>query len=104
MKRSTFFLLLLVMRTGLHADESKPRDDAAWLQQNGTLIFEDTFDRPLDGNGIDAIGKGWASATAERAPEVKQAELAEGILMIKSDAQAAGHGVHIHHDAGFADG
>ena len=35
---------------------------------------------------------------------MKQADLDQGILKINSDGKAAGHGVHIHHDAGFADG
>jgi len=100
--------MLLAPLASLQADEAKPsaapRDDAAWLRQKGTLIFQDTFDRQLDGNGIKAIGNGWESATADRAPDVKQADLDQGILKINSDGKAAGHGVHIHHDAGFAEG
>lgn len=100
--------LLLAPLAALHAAEaessSAPRDDAAWLQQKGTLVFHDTFNRPLDGNGITALGNGWESATADRAPDVKQADLDHGILKINSDGKAAGHGVHIHHDAGFGDG
>ena len=86
------------------APAGSPRDDARWLREKGTLIFRDAFDRKLDGNGLRALGNGWESATAERAPNVKQADLDEGILKISSDGKAAGHGVHIHHDAGFADG
>ena len=100
--------LLLALPTAILAEESNSsanlHDDAAWLQQKGTLIFQDNFTRPLDGNGIKAIGNGWESATADRAPQVKQADLDQGILKINSDGKAAGHGVHIHHDAGFADG
>ena len=100
--------LLVVALSPLQADEAKSsailRNDAAWLRQNGTLIFEDTFDRQPDGNGIKAIGNGWESATADRAPNIKQADLDHGILKINSDGKAAGHGVRIHHDAGFADG
>ena len=80
------------------------RDDRAWLQSKGTLLFADTFDREEAGNGRLDIGNGWESATADRAPQIKQADLDEGILKINSDGKAAGHGVHIHHDAGFADG
>lgn len=79
-------------------------DDAAWLRSKGRLIFADAFDREETGNGAKAIGNGWESATADRAPTIKQADLDGGILKIASDGQAAGHGVHIHHDAGFADG
>ncbi len=96
--RSVLFIHLFTLTAALQAD------DAAWLQQKGTLIFQDKFDRQLDGNGLKAIGNGWESATAERAPDVRQADLDGGVLKIASDGKAAGHGVHIHHDAGFADG
>lgn len=79
-------------------------DDAAWLESKGTLIFADSFDREENGNGRKAIGNGWESATADRAPHIKQADLDGGILKIAGDGKAAGHGIHIHHDAGFADG
>jgi len=105
---SLSIVFLLSGIPSLRADEAKSsavlQNDAAWLQQNGTLIFQDVFDRSLDGNGMKAIGNGWESATADRAPNVKQADLDHGILKINSDGKAAGHGVHIHHDAGFADG
>ena len=68
------------------------------------MIFADTFDREEDGNGLKAIGNGWESATADRASHIKQVDLDDGILKIASDGKAAGHGIHIHHDAGFADG
>ena len=103
MKRSIIAALLLLPNL-VRAADPIARNDAAWLQAKGTLIFEDTFDREEDGNGIKAIGNGWESATADRAPNVKQADLDQGILKILSDGKAAGHGIHIHHDAGFADG
>lgn len=84
--------------------QAAARNDSAWLREKGTLIFADTFDREETGNGAKALGNGWESATADRAPHVKQADLDGGVLKIASDAKAAGHGVHIHHDAGFADG
>lgn len=101
---ATFILARLAVALAADAAPSTPRDDAAWLRENGTLIFADTFDREEDGNGMKAIGNGWESATADRAPDVKQADLYQGILKISSDGKAAGHGIHIHHDAGFADG
>ncbi len=108
MKHTLISTLLLAPLVALSADEATssaaPRDDTAWLRKKGTLIFQDTFNRPLDGNGIKAIGNGWESATADRAPNVKQADLDGGILKINSDGKTAGHGVHIHHNAGFADG
>ena len=78
-------------------------DDAAWLRDKGTLVFKDTFDREEDGNLAAAIGNGWNSATANRVPNIKQADLDEGVLKVAS-AVEAGHQAHIHHEAGFEDG
>jgi len=89
--------------TGLHAAEPAGKNDAAWLKEKGTLIFADTFDREEDGNGLKAIGNGWESATADRVPAIKQADLEKGILKI-TNAPAAGHQPHIHHEAGFQNG
>jgi len=95
----------LAMSGVAHAqNEASVQDDKAWLQSKGALLFEDTFDRKVAGNGLKDIGNGWESATADRAPQIRQADIDEGILKINSDGKAAGHGVHIHHDAGFADG
>lgn len=79
-------------------------DDAAWLRTQGTLVFHDSFDREEAGNGLKAIGNGWESATADRVPDIKQADLDGGVLKISSATKEAGHAAHIHHDAGFADG
>jgi len=79
-------------------------DDAAWLREKGKLIFHDTFEREETGNGAKAIGNGWNSATADRVPHIKQADLDGGILKIASATKEAGHAAHIHHDAGFTDG
>jgi len=79
-------------------------DDAAWLREKGTLIFHDAFEREEDGNLAKAIGNGWNSATADRVPKLKQADLDGGILKISSASKEAGHAAHIHHEAGFADG
>jgi hypothetical protein len=89
----------------LAADQAAPtgRSDAAWLREKGTPIFADSFDREEDGNLAKAIGNGWNSATADRVPDVKQADLDAGVLKVTVD-QRAGHGAHIHHDAGFEDG
>ena len=100
------FVMLLVLALSLpamNAAEPPPRDDAAWLKEKGTLILEDSFDREEDGNLAAAIGNGWNSATANRVPDVKQADLDDGVLKVMS-AAAAGHQAHIHHEAGFEDG
>jgi hypothetical protein len=101
-------LLLLPLTLPSHAnaqsqDPSASRDDLAWLKSKGTLLFADAFDRKEDGNGAKAIGNGWESATADRVPHIKQSVIEEGILKVVS-AKEAGHGAHIHHDAGFGDG
>ena len=79
-------------------------DDNAWLQSKGTLIFHDAFEREETGNLAKDIGNGWNSATADRVPKLKQADLDAGIMKIASATKEAGHAAHIHHDAGFADG
>ena len=79
-------------------------DDAAWLKAKGQLLFQDTFDRKVEGNGLKGIGNGWESATADRVPQIRQADLVEGVLRIASATKEAGHAAHLHHDAGFADG
>ncbi|RFC43991.1 MAG: hypothetical protein DVB28_001245 [Verrucomicrobia bacterium] len=90
---------------GVHAQSRvSARDDLAWLKAKGTLLFEDSFDREETGNGAKAIGNGWESATADRVPHIKQAAIEAGTLKVNAAAKEAGHGVHIHHDAGFADG
>ncbi len=78
--------------------------DSAWYREKATLIFEDTFDREETGTGAKDIGNHWNSATADRVPHIKQADLDEGVLKIASATKEAGHGAHIHHDAGFQDG
>jgi hypothetical protein len=79
-------------------------DGAAWLRAHGTLIFHDAFEREETGNGAQAIGNGWNSATADRVPQIKMADLDGGILKIASASKEAGHSAHIHHEAGFTDG
>ena len=93
------YLALLLLTSG-----SLAADDAAWLRANATLIFRDTFDREETGNGSKAIGNGWNSATADRVPQIKMADLDHGILKINSATKEAGHAAHVHHDAGFANG
>ena len=92
-------LQLFCLSTGLHA-----ADPADWLRTKGQLIFHDSFDREEDGTGLKAIGNGWESATADRVPKIKQADLDAGIMKIASATVEAKHAAHIHHDAGFTDG
>ena len=100
--------LLLTPLANLAAADSRPvvtpGNDASWLREKGRLLFHDAFEREETGNDIKAIGNGWESATADRVPQIKQADLDDGILKVASATKEAGHAAHIHHDAGFADG
>lgn len=99
MKRSLLIAALLCLPS-----VTSFADDAAWLRKKGALIFRDTFEREETGNGAKAIGNGWNSATADRVPQIKQADLDGGILKIASATEEAGHAAHIHHEARFTDG
>lgn len=95
---------LFFVTLALSAAEPSTQADATWLQQKGTLIFHDAFEREEDGNLAAAIGNGWNSATANRAPKIQQADLDGGIMKISSATVEAKHAAHIHHEAGFTDG
>lgn len=97
--RSLPVLALLLTSPALHA-----ADPAEWLRTKGQLIFHDSFDREEEGTGLKAIGNGWESATADRVPKIKQADLDDGIMKVASATVEAKHAAHIHHDAGFTDG
>lgn len=104
MKLSISLIATLALSSRAFADTPATRDDATWLREKGQLIFHDAFEREEAGNGLKAIGSGWESATADRIPKIKQADLDEGILKIASATKEAGHAAHIHHEAGFTDG
>jgi hypothetical protein len=94
----------LLLAPALRGADAPGGGDAAWLRGKGTLVFHDAFERDEDGNGLKDIGNGWESATADRVPQIRQADLDGGVLKIASATKEAGHAAHIHHDAGFADG
>jgi hypothetical protein len=96
--------LLLLLSTFAITHSAFPQDSTAWLEKNATLIFHDAFEREEDGNLAKAIGNGWNSATADRVPDVKMADLDDGNLKVASASEAAKHSAHIHHEAGFTDG
>jgi hypothetical protein len=96
---------------GVRLSSAEPPDSpakaaagAACLRAHGTLIFHDAFEREETGNGAQAIGNGWNSATAVRVQQIKMADLDAGILKISSATKEAGHAAHLHHEAGFTDG
>jgi len=96
--------LLLLLSTFAITHSAFSQDSTAWLEKNATLIFHDAFEREEDGNLAKAIGNGWNSATADRVPDVKMADLDDGNLKVASASEAAKHSAHIHHEAGFTDG
>ena len=100
----TVFVAAIVASGIGKAQTPAPRDDAMWLREKGQMIFHDTFEREENGNLAKAIGNGWNSATADRVPQIKMADLDGGILKIASATKEAGHAAHIHHEAGFTDG
>jgi hypothetical protein len=104
MKHRHLFLAPILLSLTSLASAATPGKDTTWLQENGTLIFHDSFDREEDGNLAKAIGNGWNSATADRVPHIKMADIDEGILKIASASKEAKHAAHIHHEAGFQDG
>lgn len=97
-------LLLVVSLLSLSGAAAEPSQDATWLHEKGRLIFHDAFEREEDGNLAKAIGNGWNSATADRVPHLKMADLDDGILKIASASVEAKHAAHIHHEAGFENG
>jgi len=101
----TFLLVLSAAVVPLsHARAQEIRNDPSWLREKGTQIFHDSFDRQVEGNLAKAIGNGWNSATADRVPHLRQADIEAGTLKISSATKEAGHAAHIHHEAGFEDG
>lgn len=102
MKSFPFLAACLALASVILAGERG--DTPAWLESRATLIFHDDFEREESGNLAAALGNGWNSATADRVPAIKQADLDGGILKIASATKEAGHAAHIHHEAGFTDG
>ena len=104
MKHRHLLLAPILLSLTSLVSAATPGKDSAWLEKNGSLIFHDSFDREEDGNLAKAIGNGWNSATADRVPHIKMADIDAGILKIASASKEAKHAAHIHHEAGFQDG
>jgi hypothetical protein len=98
------FTPLRLLGFSLVAFTAHAQDPSTWLQKHGTLIFHDAFEREEEGNLAKAIGNGWNSATADRVPQIKMADIQDGVLKVSSASEAAKHSAHIHHEAGFTDG
>jgi hypothetical protein len=72
-------------------------------RQQGTLIFEDDFERNESQETKDEIGKDWGSNSKSRAKGNKQVDLRDGAMYIYRHA-VADHGVSVTHPAEFQDG
>jgi len=78
-------------------------DDPTLIRENGTLLFQDDFNRQESTPDQEEIGNGWTTNSATRAKGTKQAALEDGALHV-TRAAVADHGVAIFHDAAFQDG
>ena len=67
------------------------------------LVFSDDFDRVEEDDAKEEVGNGWTTNSERRAKGVKQADLKDGVLVIKM-ADEADHGVSVKHDAPFDNG
>ena len=101
MKTLQFGLGLLAL--SLFAQPAMAADDAALVQSQGTLLFEDRFDRDESSPDKEQIGNGWTSNSAWRAKGKKQVDVADGAMKVTRAAEAD-HGVAIFHDVAFQDG
>ena len=75
----------------------------AHAEQQGTLIFEDNFDRNESQEATEEIGHGWGSNSKKRAGGNKQVDLKDGAMHIYIH-ETADHGVSVTHPAGFRNG
>jgi hypothetical protein len=85
------------------ASPLRATDDATLIRENGTLLFQDDFNRHESTPDKEEIGNGWTTNSAWRAQGAKQASLEDGALHV-TKATVANHGVAIFHDVAFQDG
>src|ERR1700734_1550888 len=96
--RFTPILFSLVAATG----PLLATDDATLIRENGTLLFQDGFNRHESTPDKEEVGNGWTTNSATRAQGAKQASLEDGALHVIK-AAVANHGVAIFHDVAFQD-
>jgi len=97
MLASLLLSMLLVCQSAIAAS------DEDLVKSQGTLLFEDHFDRDEPSADKEAIGNGWTSNSAWRAKGKKQVDLADGVMKVTRAAEAD-HGVAIFHDTALQDG
>ncbi len=95
--------LLLASSLFIAAGASRAGDDAMLIREEGTVLFQDDFNRHEATPDKEEIGNGWTTNSAWRAKGAKQASLEDGALHV-TKAAVADHGVAIFHDAAFRDG
>lgn len=71
--------------------------------EQGTLIFSDSFDRSESQETTDEPGNGWGTNSKSRAAGNKQVDLADGTMRIFIHAQAD-HAVSVTHPMEFTEG
>jgi hypothetical protein len=71
--------------------------------ENGTLIFEDSFERSESQETTDEPGNGWGTNSKSRAKGHKQVDLRDGAMYIFTHAEAD-HAASITHPAEFTNG
>ena len=99
----TITVLSAVAVVAVLLSQSVRADDAALIKSRGTLLFEDTFNRPDPSPDKENIGNGWTSNSAWRAKGAKQVAIVDGAMKVNR-AEVADHGVAIFHDVAFQDG
>lgn len=97
MKLQLALLILVLSLPALAAN------DATRVKTQGTLLFQDEFNRDEKTPAKEDIGDGWTSNSAWRAKGHKQVDLANGAMHVTKHPEAD-HGVAIFHDVAFQDG
>jgi len=80
-----------------------PKPAKTTTAQQGTLIFEDDFERNESQETKDEVGNGWGTNSKSRAQGNKQVDLRDGAMYIYRH-EVADHGVSVTHPAEFQDG
>lgn len=75
---------------------SLPDEIAALVEEHGTVLFEDDFDRD-DADDVDDLGEHWGTNSASRAKGDKQTDLVDGELVMTISPQAD-HAISVVHN------
>lgn len=78
-------------------------NDVTRVEAQGTLLFQDEFNRDEKTPDKEDLGGGWTSNSAWRAKGHKQVDLANGAMHVTKHPEAD-HGVAVFHDVAFRDG